>query len=286
MLAYALVSKPCSEATNIGYRFSSRAVFGCCSLNELNSNLTNFFFGDIIVKEFVKIVGGMKMAQKLKEENYPVRILVYILGLFIMTLGISMSVKSDLGVSPVSSIPYSITCITGLEMGKATILFHIALVLLQIILLGRAFKLKNLLQVVVGIIFGYFTTFSNYLFSFLPTPHNILIRLILMLGSAVFIAVGIFFYLPADIIPLAGEGAMQAVSIKTHILFNKVKIGFDVSMVTISLIACLLTLGRLGSVGVGTIIAAVLVGTVLGFVTRLFGVKRDAILYPKGRTSK
>ena len=68
--------------------------------------------------------------------------------------------------------------------------------------------------------------------------------------------------------------------------FNKVKIGFDVSMVTISLISCLLTLRRLGSVGVGTIIAAVLVGTVLGFVTRLFGVKRDAILYPKGRISK
>ena len=228
----------------------------------------------------------MKMIQKLKEENYPVRFLVYILGLFIMTLGISMSVKSDLGVSPVSSIPYSITCITGFEMGKATILFHVALVILQIILLGRAFKIKNLLQVVVGIIFGYFTTFSNYLFSFLPTPHNILIRLILMLGSAVFIAVGIFFYLPADIVPLAGEGAMQAVSIKTHILFNKVKIGFDVSMVTISLIACLLTLGRLGSVGVGTIIAAVLVGTVLGFVTRLFGVKRDKILYPQGKASK
>lgn len=52
-------------------------------------------------------------------------------------------------------------------------------------------------------------------------------------------------------------------------------------MVTISLISCLLTLRRLGSVGVGTIIAAV-----LGFVTRLFGVKRDAILYPKGRISK
>lgn len=57
-------------------------------------------------------------------------------------------------------------------------------------------------------------------------------------------------------------------------------------MVTISLISCLLTLRRLGSVGVGTIIAAVLVGTVLGFVTRLFGVKRDALLYPKGRISK
>ena len=82
--------------------------FVCTSLNELNSNLTNFIFGDIIGREFVKIVRGIQMMQKLKEENYPVRILVYIFGLFIMTLGISMSVKSDLGVSPVSSIPYSI----------------------------------------------------------------------------------------------------------------------------------------------------------------------------------
>lgn len=68
-----------------------------------------------------------------------------------------MSVKSNLGVSPVSSIPYTITCITGLEMGKATILFHIVLVALQILILRKAFKIKNLLQVVVGVVFGYYT---------------------------------------------------------------------------------------------------------------------------------
>ena len=60
---------------------------------------------------------------KIRTGNYAVRFPLYILGLFIMTLGVSMSVKSNLGVSPVSSIPYTITCITGLEMGKATILF-------------------------------------------------------------------------------------------------------------------------------------------------------------------
>ena len=60
--------------------------------------------------------------EKSNAGNYAVRFPLYILGLFIMTLGVSMSVKSNLGVSPVSSIPYTITCITGLEMGKATIL--------------------------------------------------------------------------------------------------------------------------------------------------------------------
>ena len=72
-----------------------------------------------------------KLNEIINSENYFTRITIYILGSFIMTLGISMSVKSDLGVSPVSSIPYTITCITGLEMGKATILFHIGLVVMQ-----------------------------------------------------------------------------------------------------------------------------------------------------------
>lgn len=219
-----------------------------------------------------------ELHRKIREENYAVRFCIYIVGLFIMTLGISLSVKSNLGVSPVSSIPYTITCITGLEMGKATIVFHIVLVVMQILILRKAFQMKNLLQVIVGVVFGYFTTFSNYLFSFLPTPDHIVTRLLMMLGSTVLIAVGIFFYLPADIVPLAGEGAMKAVSDITHIAFNKVKVGFDISMVVISLISCLVALGTLGSVGVGTIIAAVLVGSVLGVITKWFGEKRDKIL--------
>lgn len=65
---------------------------------------------------------------------------MYFIGLFVMTIGIALSVKSNLGVSPVSSIPYTMTCVWGIEMGKATILFHIVLVLIQILLLRRKFK--------------------------------------------------------------------------------------------------------------------------------------------------
>lgn len=41
-----------------------------------------------------------------------------------------------------------------------------------------------------------------------------------MVGSTILIAIGIFFYLPADIIPLAGEGAMKAISDKAHINYK------------------------------------------------------------------
>lgn len=211
--------------------------------------------------------------------NMAVRMPVYIIGLFIMTLGIGISVKSDLGVSPVSSIPYTMTCVWGIEMGKATILFHVGLVIIQIILLRRRFRIKNLLQVPVGVMFGYFTTFSNYLMSFLPDPHNIAIQLGMMLASTVLIAIGLFFYVPADIIPLAGEGAMLAIADVTKRQFSTIKLIFDISMVVISLITCLLLLRSLGSVGLGTVIAAVLVGVELKFITRYFGETRDRRLH-------
>lgn len=211
-------------------------------------------------------------------KNMKVRIPMYFVGLFIMTIGIALSVKSNLGVSPVSSIPYTMTCVWGIEMGKATIIFHAALVLIQILLLRKRFKPINLLQVVVGIVFGYFTTFCNYLATFLPSTDNIAMRIVLMLVSTVFIAVGIFFYLPANLIPLAGEGVMQAVSDVTKIEFSKVKIGFDCSMVIISVITCLICIHSLGSVGVGTVIAAFLVGFNLGHVNKAFGAKRDKLL--------
>lgn len=211
-------------------------------------------------------------------KHLKVRIPMYFIGLFVMTIGIALSVKSNLGVSPVSSIPYTMTCVLGIEMGKATILFHIILVLIQILLLLKKFKPVQLLQVVIGVVFGYFTTFCNYMVSFLPTPENLGIRIIMVLASTVFVAFGIFLYLPADLIPLAGEGCMQAVSSVTHIEFSKVKIGFDCTMVLVSAITCLTVLHNLGSVGAGTIIAAILVGTLVGIINRAFGKQRDKLL--------
>ena len=212
------------------------------------------------------------------KNNIIKRLVAYFAGLFIMTIGVALSIKSDLGVSPVSSIPYTMTLVWGIETGNATILFHAVLVLLQVLLYRRRFKPKNLLQVVIGIIFGKFTTFSINSVAFLPTPESLVIRVGMTLLSTVFVAIGIFFYMPADIMPLAGEGVMQTISDLTGIPFPKVKISFDVSMVVVSLITCLVFIKSFGSVGIGTVIAAVMVGVVLAFITKCFGKQRDKLL--------
>lgn len=109
-----------------------------------------------------------------------------------------------------------------------------------------------------------------------------IIRVLMMLISTFLIAFGIFMYVPADIMPLAGEGAMLAISEVTKKPFANIKLIFDVSMVVISLVTCLFIIHSFGSVGIGTIIAAVLVGTELKCITKLLGSFRNKILAIEG----
>lgn len=203
---------------------------------------------------------------------------MYFAGLFIMTVGIAFSVRSDLDVSPVSSIPYTLTVVWNVEMGLATFLFHIVLVLIQILLLRKKFKPKNLLQVAVGVVFGLFTTLCNNLVMMIPISDSLAVRAGLLAVSIIVVAIGLFLYVPADIMPLAGEGTMLAISEITGFKFSSVKIGFDVSVSVISLVVCLIAVRGMGSVGAGTVVSAVLTGLILGIINKLFGEKRDKLL--------
>ena len=112
----------------------------------------------------------------------------------------------------------------------------------------------------------------------IPMPDILPFRIIMLAVSIVIVAIGIFLYVPADIMPLAGEGTMLAISQVTGFKFSNVKIGFDVSVSVISLVICLITVHNPGSVGIGTVVSAVLTGATLGVITRVFGEKRDRLL--------
>ena len=205
-----------------------------------------------------------------KKRSFVSRLIRYFFGLFIMTLGISLSVKSDLGVSPVSSLPYAASVCWGIEMGLATVLLHCILLILQMLMLRKKFRVKLLLQIPVGIVFGYFTTFSNNLVDQLPIPGGYVVRFLLLLMSIVLVAVGISFYLPSDIVPLAGEGFVQALSDTANIPFPSAKVVSDVAMVAIAIIACRFVLRSFGSVGIGTILSALFTGAVLAWLGKLY----------------
>ena len=194
----------------------------------------------------------------------------YVFGLFLITLGVGLSIKSNLGSTPVSSIPYTLNVIWGIEIGVATVIFHTMLVITELILLRRAFKPKHFLQVPVGILFGFFTTISVNLVNLLPDTSNIILIVIMVLVSTFLVALGLFFYVPTNIVPLSVEGITQAIAIVSNQPFTKVKVFFDVSVVVLSFVLCFIFTGVIGgSVGIGTIFSAIFVGITLKYINKV-----------------
>lgn len=204
--------------------------------------------------------------------------IMYLTGLFIIAIGASLSVKSDLGVSPVTTVPYTVTYIWNVDMGITTFLFHLLLVLIEFLMLRKNFKLTNLLQVVVGIVFGLFTSLCNYIVFLIPFPDTMAVRIILLVLSIFAVAVGLFFYVPAEIMPMAVEGLMLVISEVLKVKFSTVKIVLDIAFSLISLAICLIAVHVMGSVGVGTIVSAVTTGLILKLLNKWFGEKRDRFL--------
>ena len=197
------------------------------------------------------------------------RIFNYIFGLFLITLGVAFSIKSDLCSAPVSSIPYAMNLIWAIEIGVATFIFHAFLVAIELLLLRRDFKPKHFLQVFVGVLFGAFTSFSVSLMYFIPPADSLWVALIMSLLSIFFIALGLFFYVPTNIVPLSVEGVTQAIAIVTNKPFSIIKVCFDVMIVASALILSYAFLGNFGSVGIGTILGALFIGTMVKLIHKI-----------------
>lgn len=195
------------------------------------------------------------------------RILTYTLGLFILALGVAFSIQSQLGVSPVSSFPYALSIITAKDVGLMTTLVFSAYVLLQIVILRRNFPIKHLLQLVIASLFGYFVSLSMTIVGSL-NPTSYMARLSFLGISLVFIAVGIIFYLTADLIPMPAEGLVLSITKVTHLAFSKGKIMFDVTSVSLAILLLLVFNGNIVGIREGTLIAALGVGKLIGIFSK------------------
>ena len=90
-----------------------------------------------------------------KPGNIVKQIICYIGGLFIITIGINISKMSNLGISPVSSIPRATEQIWGFTLGVTTFIIYVFLVLAQLIILRKNFKLRNALGILLTFVFSW-----------------------------------------------------------------------------------------------------------------------------------
>lgn len=194
------------------------------------------------------------------------RYLIFLVGLFINALGVSLVTKASLGTSPISSIPYVLSLNFPLTLGNFTILFSIFLIALQILILRKNFKMENILQIPVSIAFGYFIDLTMYLFFWVDLQIYV-VKLIALLAGCIVLGFGVYLEVVADVVMLPGESFVRAIVQTWNTNFGTTKILFDSSMTIIAGALSVAFFGKLNGVREGTIVAALLVG----FIARLFG---------------
>lgn len=206
------------------------------------------------------------------KKKFVIRFILYILGLFLLSFGIALSIKSNTGVSPVSSVPLVYSQITGLTMGTVTFIVYLGFIALQIIILRKDFKAKDLLQIAFSSVFGLFVDLSLFLLRNL-VPPNYLGQLATMASSLIVMPIGVFLLIVTDIVVNAPEGICLAICKRWNLEFSKVKVSFDIILVTISAISAMIFLGNLSQLREGTVVAAIWIGKGVGILQRRFSDK-------------
>lgn len=110
--------------------------------------------------------------------------------------------KASLGTSPISSIPYVLSLNFPLTLGNFTIIFSVFLILLQILILRKNFKLENILQIPVSIAFGYFIDLTMHLL-FWVDPQNYAVKIIALLAGCIVLGFGVCMEVLADVVMLS-----------------------------------------------------------------------------------
>ena len=197
------------------------------------------------------------------------RVLVFVVGLFVVALGVALSVKANLGVSPISCVPYIFSRHYPVSMGVTTIILNVLLILLQILVRRRNYDLVQLGQLSVVVLFGFFTDLALYLVSGLSVT-GYWIQLLYCLLSLVIIAFGIFLEVIAKVTYLPGEGMAMALAETFPVEFGLAKIGVDCSLVVVGVISSFLLFGALLGIREGTVLAALAVGALVRVYRKVF----------------
>lgn len=212
----------------------------------------------------------MKISQNFRPAIFGARIAVYLAGIIILAFGITLNTKTGLGVSPIISIPYNISVLCKLNLGTLTFLFYSILVIFQILLLRRDFKLYQLLQIVMSLITS---IFINLFDALIPMAPNMPLQIIALIFAIIFTGLGASLTVGMKIVPNPADGFANVLGQKMKKGFGFGKNVFDLSCLIISLVLGLVFAGSIIGIGIGTIIAMIFTGRVVAFCqVRLKGV--------------
>lgn len=196
------------------------------------------------------------------------RWLFYILGMATLALGIVLNTKSRLGMAPILSGMFCLSEIYSLNFSTLTLAYYILLVAAQFILRGRNYRLPDLLQVPVSIVF---TRLMDIFSKILPLEPVFLWQKLLIAAAAVLATgAGMTLALNMRLVPNPGDGIVQAISDRSGLSLGMSKNFFDGGSALLAIVLSLVLSGRIIGLGIGTVINVVCIGRVVALCTWLF----------------
>ena len=215
-------------------------------------------------------------------KNFFTRYAVSTLGLIVVALGVGLSIKSNLGIAPLSCIPTVLALrFQHISIGTFTWGFNLLFIVVQAFILTKEFSWKHVLQVLPILVFGYLIDGAVWLFDALEAPAtNYWMQILLCLGAVVLTAVGIRLEVVGQGWILPADNCLHILTERTKIKFGTIKVIMDVTLVAITVVLALVFFGLFTGNGEtvvireGTLIQAILTGLCMKVtdpvVTRLF----------------
>lgn len=186
--------------------------------------------------------------------------MIYILGIQLLAIGIILNTRTQLGVAAFSSVFYALSKIFDLSLGQASMILYVFLILFQVILYKKMTRLI-LLEIPFFIVFSFITDFYDGLIGFQGLSA---VQTILLLAAAqIANSLGVYLTVRCQIAVSPVEGIVSAISDVFQLKFSKVKNGFDLSMILVTVVMCILLHCPVYGIGIGTVISAVAVGRLI-----------------------
>ncbi|MCM1077374.1 MAG: DUF6198 family protein [Bacteroides sp.] len=197
-----------------------------------------------------------------------------VVSLFVMTFGVALCVRSALGSSVISTIPFVLTLagdageIVALTIGEWTYVMNFVLVGLQIAVLRRKFEAVQLFQLLIGFLFGWLLD-VNMAVTSLFVPDTVMLQVVAQVVGCTVLGLGIAFEIRCGSVTMPGEGFPAAISKISGLPFAKAKIMTDISLVVIAVATGYFYFGEWmwNVVGPGTLFAMIYVGIIVKAVS-------------------
>ena len=195
---------------------------------------------------------------------------LFVISLFFSALGVAFTKHGELGVSPISSVANVLSYkFDFLSIGNWLIVWNCILIIGQIIILRKNFKLIQLLQIPLSFLFGYFTDIGMLIVSPIPAD-NYFVKLSMVIIGIAILGFGISLAVTANVIMNSGEAFVKAIADVSGKKFGNVKIIFDVCNVILAVILSLIFFNmQLVGTREGTIISALLTGVAVKIFSKI-----------------